>query len=74
MQTSLPQGIMKKTAISAPEKTNPNKPNFTPKCLQQRVKNYLPKISCLMAQDFLCCAHGLFMLWIKKEFFGENNK
>jgi hypothetical protein len=28
MQTSLPQRIMKKTAISASEKTKPNKPNF----------------------------------------------
>ena len=28
MQLLLPQRIMKKTAISAPDKTNPNKPNF----------------------------------------------
>ncbi len=28
MQTSLPKRIMKKTAFSGPEKTNPNKPNF----------------------------------------------
>jgi len=27
MQTSLPQRIMKKTAFSDPDKTNPNKPN-----------------------------------------------
>jgi hypothetical protein len=30
MQPSLPQGIMKKTAISASDKTNPNKPNSNP--------------------------------------------
>jgi hypothetical protein len=29
MQTSLPQGIMKKTALSASDKTKPNKPNQT---------------------------------------------
>ncbi len=28
IQTSLPKGIMKKTALSAPDKTNPNKANF----------------------------------------------
>jgi hypothetical protein len=30
MQTSLPNGFMKKTAFSASEKTNPNKPNSCP--------------------------------------------
>jgi len=56
--------------------TNPNKPNFTilptPKGLQQRAKNCLLKISCLMAQGFLCCGLVFLMLWIKKEFFGKN--
>ena len=56
--------------------TKPNKANFTippiPKGLQQRLKNCLLKISCLMAQGFLCWGHGLFLLCIKKDFFGEN--
>jgi len=30
IQTSLPKGIMKKTALSGPVKTNPNKPNSCP--------------------------------------------
>ncbi|MDH4239857.1 MAG: hypothetical protein OEW48_09860, partial [Phycisphaerae bacterium] len=47
--------------------SNPNEPNFT-----LTLPESIPKISCLMAQGFLCCGHGLFMLWIKKEFFGEN--
>ena len=58
--------------------TNPIKPNFTilptPKGLQQRAKKHLLKISCLMAQGFLCWAHGFFMLRINKEFFEENDQ
>jgi hypothetical protein len=57
--------------------SKPNKPNFTllpPESMRHRPKSSLPKISCFIAQDFLCCGHGLFMLWIKKEFFGENVK
>jgi hypothetical protein len=62
-------------------KMNPNKPNFSQRglCRSRNKPNFviptpesIPKISCLMAQGFLCCAHVFVMLWIKKEFFGEN--
>ena len=36
MQTSLPQRIMKKTALSASGKTNPNKPNLSGRSLWRR--------------------------------------
>jgi len=44
-----------------------NKPNFT-----LTPSSSIQKISCFMAQDFLCCGRVLLILWIKKELFGEN--
>ena len=62
-------------------KTNPIKANSSPikankmtKQTQYKAKQsqfYNHKISCLMAQGFLCWAHGFFMLWIKKNFVGK---
>ena len=52
--------------------SNPKQTQFyNPKGLQQWAKNCLLKISCLMAQGFLCWDHGLFMIWKKKNFLGK---
>jgi hypothetical protein len=48
IQTSLPQGIMKNTAFSGPEKTNPNKPNLSRRSLWRSRK----QTQCLPATLF----------------------
>ncbi len=50
MQTSLPKGIMKKTALLGPDKTKPNKPNA---CPPRRLEG-LPAV-CVADQRQKCC-------------------
>ena len=68
MQTSLPQRIMKKTALSGPGKTKPNKPNSTPKQSQSKpIKANFCTIGsafCLQLHLMSCELDKEFCVWI----------
>ncbi len=68
MQTSLPKGIMKKSALSVPDKTNPNEPNLSRRSLwRSRIKaNFRGKKMLLRLTQCILCPAVFVCLKTKK--------